>query len=134
MSGLDTWLTSQTARRFFDDFSKLAHAVHLLAQPHHVSDYDKPRYQHKAPANTAFLGQWQQYDLYYMPLPNGSDVYLARYGDNPDDTRSSEIASPLMKGAPGGWIMALKTAQFIAKELELQQPRTRKNILIGEHG
>lgn len=132
MTGLEEFLRSQTARRFFDDFSKLAHAVQLLAQPQQPASYDKPRYTHEAPSNTTFLGQWQQYDLYYMPLPNGSDVYLARHGNHPNDMANSEMMVASVKGAPGGWIIALKIAQFIAKELELQKPRTRKTILTGE--
>jgi hypothetical protein len=64
-----------------------------------------------------------------MPLANGSDVYLARHGDNPNDMANSEMMAASVKGSPGGWIIALKIAQFIAKELELQKPRTRKSIL-----
>lgn len=129
---MDEFLRSQTARRFFDDFSKLAHAVYILAEWHEKPNFDKPRYRHEAPSATAFLGQWQRYDLYYMPMANGTDIYLARHGDHPNDMHNSEMMAPPVKGAPGGWIIALKIAQFIAKELELQKPRTRKAILSGE--
>jgi len=130
---MDEFLRSQTARRFFDDFSKLAHAMYLLAERHEKPSFDKPRYRHEAPSATAFLGQWQCYDLYYMPMKNGMDVYLARYGNQPNDMRDSQLMSgPTQHGAPGGWIIALKIAQFIATELDLQKPRTRKAILNGE--
>lgn len=131
---MDEFLRSQTARRFFDDFSKLAHAVQQLANPDKPcsADYGRPRYKHEAPAKTAFLGQWQNYDLYYMPMPNGTDIYLTRHGDHPNDMHNSEMMVASVKGSPGGWIIALKIAQFIAKELELQKPRTRKAIMTGD--
>lgn len=131
---MEEFLRSQTARRFFDDFSKLAHAVHQLANPDKPSpaDYGRPRYKHVSPESSAFLGQWQNYDLYYMPLKNGTDVYLVRYGDVSNDVCSSQWVTPQQPGSPGGWIIALKVAQFIATELELQQPRTRKAILTGD--
>ena len=137
MSSVEAWLASQTARRFFDNVATVADALKRVAQ---VADrytveqtYEKPRYKHEAPSSAAFLGQWQNYDLYYMPLKNGTDVYLARYGDHPNDVRDSQLmAGPTQHGAPGGWIIALKIAQFIATELELQKPRTRKAILNGE--
>lgn len=128
---LEAFLASQTARRFFDDLSKLAHAVHLFVQQlpkHELNEYrhELPRYKHYQEPHSAFLGQWQKYDLYYQPFPNGMDAYVARYGDEEGQYYSS------MNEMKSTALLALRLAKFIVTELNLSQPRTRKMIITGE--
>lgn len=131
MTGIEEFLHSQTARRFFDDFSKLAHAVHLSVQqlPKHERDegqHELPRYEHYKKPHSAFLGVWQNYDLYYQPFTNGVDAYIARYGSEEGQYYSS------LNEPKNVAVFALRLAKFIVTELNLLQPRTRKTIMTGE--